>query len=73
MDEGSIYLIIQIRAGENVVDALPLTFITIRTSDAVLTMGIFCKVIKSVLTNLLEDRTIWAIVEVASNDDVGIG
>ena len=71
MDESRVHLIIYIRGAEDVVDALPLAFIAVSASHTVGTRGIFCKVMEAVLADLVEKVAVWAIVEVASHQELG--
>ena len=55
------------------IDALPLALIAISASDTVFPLCLFSKIPKAMLTDLLKDRAIRAVVEVASNEDLCIG
>lgn len=72
MDEGRIHLIIYIRAGEDVIDTLPLAFVTVGAFDTVFAMGISREIMQPMTVYLLEDITVRSIVEVACDDEVGI-
>ena len=46
------------------VDTLPLALISIRATHAISSMGFFREITDTMLTDLLEHRTLWAIVEI---------
>lgn len=73
MDTGTFHLIIYIRAGEDMVYALPLALIAISASDPILSLCLFRKITNTMLADLLEDRTIRPIVEITGNQYLSIG
>ena len=55
------------------VDTLPLALIAVSTLNSIFTIRIFREIVKAVLTDLLEDRTIGIIIKITSNEDLSIG
>ena len=72
MNAGTFHLIIYRARREDVVDTLPLALIAISTFNTIITMRILREVIKTVPTDLLEDRAIRTVVEIPSYDESGI-
>ena len=72
MDEGSVHLIIYIRAGKDMIDALPLALITIGATDTVLSLRLLSKITETMPIDLLEDRAIRTVVEVTGYNEFGI-
>lgn len=64
MDTRCFHLIIYMRTTENVINALPLALIAVSSFDAIGTTCILSEITKTMLTNLLEYRTVRAIIEV---------
>lgn len=73
MDDGLFHLIIYMWAGKDMVDTLPLALITVGASDIMITKSILSEVVQTVLRELLENIAVRAIVEVAGDEEVGIG
>ena len=55
------------------IDTLPLALITVGAFDTIFASGFFREILNAMLTDLLEDRAIRTVVEVASDEDLCIG
>ena len=73
VDKSRIHLIIYRTRSEDMVDTPPLALITVSASDTILSFCSLRKIQDAVLADLTESRTISTIVEIASNQNLGLG
>ena len=73
VDIGRIHLIYYCRGAKDVVNVLPFALITVSARHPILPVGILRQVEKSMAGDVLQHRTVGTIVEVSSNNNMGIG
>ena len=72
MDKDILHLIIYIRRNQNMIEAVPLTLVAIGSSNAVTARSILADILQVVLADTLQGRRVVVVVEVATDQNLGV-